>query len=97
MIVKLSKPIMHGETAITELNLREPTVEDVAELGYPFVLITNDNETAVQLQPKVILKYAAKLSGVPPSIIKNITLTDLSNLQGEIMGFFGQEAEAPPK
>ena len=54
MIVKLSKPLATGET---ELELREPTVDDVGDLGYPFVMDINDGGgTSLRLQPKVILK-----------------------------------------
>ena len=92
MIVKLSKPIKHGETEITELDLREPTVEDVGDIGYPFLVIAQDNGTAIQLQPKAILKYASRLAGIPPSCFKTLALSDLSELQAVIMGFFGDAA-----
>jgi len=91
-IVKLSKPITVGDTQLTELDLKMPTVDDVAEIGYPFLMIQNDNGTAIQLQPKVVLKYASKLGGVPPSSLKSISMTDLTNLQTAVMGFFGDEA-----
>ena len=92
MIVKLSKPLATGET---ELDLREPTVDDVADLGYPFVMDINDGGTSLRLQPKVVLKYASRLAAVPPSSLKTITLGDLSALQEAIMGFFGDEAATP--
>ncbi|MCX7084305.1 MAG: phage tail assembly protein [Methylococcales bacterium] len=94
-LVKLSKPIILGDSELTELTLREPTVDDVAEIGYPFLVITTDTGTAIQLQPKVVLKYAAKLAAVPPSSLKTLTLSDLSKLQEVVMGFFGDEAAAP--
>lgn len=94
-IIKLSKAITVGDTELKELVLREPTVDDVAEIGYPFLMITTDNGTAIQLQPKVVLKYAAKLAAVPPSSLKTLALSDLSSLQEAIMGFFGDEAVTP--
>ncbi|MFA6076353.1 MAG: phage tail assembly protein [Negativicutes bacterium] len=92
MIVKLSKPLNSGET---ELDLREPTVDDVGDIGYPFLMITTDNGTAIQLQPKVVLKYASRLGNVPPSSLKTLSLGDLSKLQEVVMGFFGDEAGTP--
>ena len=93
MIVKLSKPLATGET---ELELREPTVDDVGDLGYPFVMDINDGGgTSLRLQPKVILKYASRLAAVPPSRLKTITLGDLSTIQEAVMGFFGDGAETP--
>jgi hypothetical protein len=92
MIVKLSKPLASGET---ELDLREPTVDDVGDIGYPFLMITTDNGTAIQLQPKVVLKYASRLGNVAPSSLKTLSLGDLSKLQEVVMGFFGEGEEAP--
>lgn len=95
MIIKLSKPITVGDVEQSQLDLREPTIDDVVECGYPFLLITTDNGTAIQLQPKVVMKYASKLGAVPPSSLKSLSLADLSTLQEAVMGFFGGEAEAP--
>ena len=95
MIIKLSKPITIGDVEQLNLDLRLPTVEDVSDIGYPFLVVTTDNGTAIQLQPKVVLKYAATLGGVPPSSLKGLSLGDLSKLQTAVMGFFGDEAETP--
>jgi hypothetical protein len=96
MIVKLSKPITVAGEPVTELDLREPTVEDVTDIGYPFSMIPTDNGTEIKLDVKAVLKYASRLAGVPPSSLKTISLGDLSNLQTMVMGFFGDEAETPP-
>lgn len=93
--IKLYKPVTHGEETITELDLREPTVQDVSDIGYPFVLLTGDGDTAIELKPKVVMRYAARLSGLPPSSLSDITLGDLSRLQEVVMGFFGNEVAAP--
>ena len=88
-IIKLSKPITVGDAEICELELREPTVDDVAELGYPYLVLQNDGNSAIELRPKVALKYASRLAAVPPSALKTITLGDLQEIQGAILGFFG--------
>ena len=92
MIVKLSKPITVGGELLTEITLRDPTVDDVANIGYPFLLDISDGGTSIRLQPKVILKYASALAGVPPSSLKAISLGDLSSLQEAVMNFFGDAA-----
>jgi hypothetical protein len=96
MIVKLSKPITVAGEPVSELELREPTVEDVTDIGYPFLMIVGDGGTAIQLQPKTVLKYASRLAGVPPSSLKTLSLGDLGNLQTVVMGFFGEEAATSP-
>ena len=43
MIIKLSKPITIGDVEQLNLELRLPTVEDVADIGYPFLVVTTKN------------------------------------------------------
>lgn len=93
--VQLSKPISVGEDTIDFLELREPTVEDVGDIGYPFLMHMSDNSTALELRPKIVLKYISRLSSYPPSTIKKISMSDLSELNGVVMGFFGGEEETP--
>lgn len=93
--VQLSKPINVAGEQVGFLELRDPTVDDVAEIGYPFLVMSGDNGTGIELRPKAILKYASRLGGVPPSSLKTLSLGDLSKLQEQIMGFFGGEEEKP--
>ena len=95
MKVTLSTPIQaHGEE-VTELDLREPTGEDVIALGYPYLIIIGDDDgQAMEIRPKIIARYVAKLAGIPPSAINKVTPADFSRLTGAVMGFFGVEAEA---
>jgi len=94
--IKLSRPITEGEDTITELELREPGVADVGDLGYPFLIHTTDGDGKIELRPKIIIKYASRLGSVPPSTITRLSLGDFSAVQEAIMGFFGQTAATPP-
>lgn len=91
--VVLAKPITVGDIETAILDLREPTVDDVADLGYPFLVMQTDNGTAVQIQARVVLKYVSRLAAVPPSSLKGLALSDLSELNTVVMGFFGDAAE----
>jgi hypothetical protein len=91
--VPLSKPITVGDDQIKELELREPTIDDVVELGYPYLMVVGDGDTKMELRPSVVVKYASKLAAVPPSGIKKLSLADLSKLNAAVMGFFGDGAE----
>lgn len=95
MKIALSKPIaVHGEE-VTELELREPTGEDVMALGYPYLIIIGDgDEQAMELRPKVIARYVSRLAGIPPSSLNKVSPADFSGMTGAVMGFFGVEAEA---
>jgi len=93
--VKLSKPLEHGDDDITELTLRPPTVDDLADIGYPFTVSTGDGDTGIEMKPKAILKYASRLAGVPPSVLKGMALSDFMKVQTEVMFFFGDLGETP--
>lgn len=95
MKIALTKPITaHGEE-ITELELREPTGEDVMSLGYPYLIIIGDGDTqAIELRPKVVGRYVSKLAGIPPSSLNTVSPADFNVLTGVVMGFFGVEATA---
>lgn len=89
--IQLRKPITaHGET-IAELNLREPTVKDVAELGIPFRIVSGASGTGIDLLPKTLLAYGARLAAVPPSSLEALSLPEFFELQIAVMGFFGEE------
>ncbi|GJH05036.1 phage tail assembly protein [Paraburkholderia terrae] len=93
MKVTLSKAISaHGED-MTELDMREPTAEDVMELGFPYLVVQSDDGQGVELRPKVAGRYISRLAKIPMSSVKQMAVGDLSKLQGLIMGFFGQGEE----
>ena len=94
MKYKLNKAITAHDAEINELNLREPTGKDVQELGFPYLLIMQDDQEAVQIQAKVIGKYIVRLAGIPPSAVDTISPSDFNGLVGVMMGFFGVQAAA---
>jgi hypothetical protein len=96
LIVKLTKPITaHGET-VDEITLREPTVEEVMEEGYPFLLVqARSGDHGVEIRLKVIARYVMRLAGIPMSSVKQLSLSDLKRCQTEVMSFFGEEDEVP--
>ena len=95
-VIKLSRPLEHGDDEIFELALRQPTVEDITEIGYPFTVSSDDGDSRIELKPKAILKYASRLAAVPPSVLKTMAVSDFMAVQTEIMGFFGGLEETPP-
>jgi len=92
--ITLSKPIMAHDKEITEIELREPTGEDVIALGYPYLIIIGDSdEQAMELRPKVIARYVSRLGGIPPSSLNKVSPADFSGMTGVVMSFFGVEPE----
>lgn len=95
-IVKLSKPITAHGDEVSELTLREPTIADVSEIGYPYLVHTSEEADAViEMRPRVIVKYVSRLAGIPMSSAQQVSLADLSKLQAVVMGFFGEGIAAP--
>lgn len=93
MTYKLSKPVMHGDNEIAELELREMTGKDIIELGFPYLIIA-EGGGELKIQVSVIMKYVSRLAAVPPSVIEKLSPSDITGLTGVVMLFFGQSAEA---
>ena len=96
-IIKLSKPIKaHGED-VHSLTLREPTTEDIIDIGLPTLIIVGDGETAgVEIRQKVVAKYISTLAAIPMSSVRSLAPKDFSACTQEVMGFFGQGDEETP-
>ncbi|MDP3088869.1 MAG: phage tail assembly protein [Methylotenera sp.] len=92
MKITLTKSITaHGEP-ITEIELREPTGREVQDIGFPYLVLMNDDTEAIQIQAKAVGKYVSKLAGIPPSSVDQMSAADLSACTGVVMSFFGVQA-----
>lgn len=90
--IKLSKPIIHGEETINELSFRTPKSTEVIEFGYPIIAHVNEEGASMEFKMKIIMKYASRLSGYPPSSFDDIELSDLMAIANEIANFFNEAA-----
>lgn len=89
--VKLKTPITAHDAEISELTLREPTTEDIIDMGLPtLIVITDDDKPAVEIRQKVIAKYISKLGAIPMSSVKKLSPGDFSSCSNAVMSFFGQ-------
>lgn len=85
MKIALTKPItVHGDE-VTELELREPSAGDVMECGYPLTI--GDGEATPNAE--TVGKLIARLAGIPPSSVKQMSLPDFNTAMGAVLGFFG--------
>lgn len=90
--LKLSKPLSAHGVEITEITLREPTTTDVMEIGFPYlVVVGSDDSEAVEIRPKIIVRYVSKLGAVPMSTAQSMSISDLTQAQALVLGFFGQD------
>ncbi len=90
--VPLSKPIKaHGDDVV-ELTFREPTTEDVIELGLPTLIIpgADGQSTGVEIRQPVVARYVSRLAAIPMGSVKALSLKDFSLCTAAVMGFFGE-------
>lgn len=90
--VPLSKAIKaHGED-VEELTFREPTTEDVIELGLPTLIIpgADGQSTGVEIRQPVVARYVSRLAAIPMGSVKALSLKDFSLCTAAVMGFFGE-------
>lgn len=88
--VTLNKPIKAHDAELEALEFREPTPEDVMQLGTPQLLVPGaDGESVgIEIRAKVIGQYIVRLAKIPPSSMKEMSLSDFMRCQGVVMGFF---------
>jgi len=83
--IKLSAPIMAHNENIHVLEMREPTFDEVENLGFPFTI---NSEGGFKIDSGAAFKYIPLLAGIPRSSAQKIPLRDLFKISMSIMGFF---------
>lgn len=88
--VKLSKPITAHGDQVSELTLRQPTVEDLMELGSPTLLVpsADGSGVGVDVRPAVVARYVSRLAAIPMGSVKALSMADFQQCTGVVMGFF---------
>lgn len=90
----LSRAIKAHGQEVTELELREPTGDDVIEIGFPYyILMPEGQSSGIEIKPRAVYSYISRLAGIPQSSAKQIALSDFAQLQGVVVGFFGESVE----
>lgn len=84
--VELTKPITAYGEPRDNITLREPTVRDIRDCGYPFRI----DDTGENFEPiaSAIARYISKLAGIPMGSVDQMTPQDFNRAMGEIIGFF---------
>jgi hypothetical protein len=83
--IPLIKPITAHGAEVSELTLREPTGDDVERCGYPLAI----DGSSVIPQAASVSKLIARLAGIPPSSVKQLSMPDYNAAMGVVLGFFG--------
>lgn len=86
--VPLTRPIQAHGDEVGEITFREPTPKDLMESGSPVLLIpTAEGDMGIEVRPKVIAAYIARLGGVPPSSVQSMCVADFMACQGALLPF----------
>ncbi|HLO63156.1 MAG TPA: phage tail assembly protein [Azonexus sp.] len=101
--IPLSKPLKaHGEE-ISQIVLREPTSEDIIELGEPRLYIPSQDgvNTGIEIRMPVVARYIMRLGSIPMNSVKALPRADLSRCTAAVMHFFGDgdgetKSDSPP-
>lgn len=90
--MKLATPITaHGET-LSEITLKRPTAAQAREIGVLPYRVAEDGVPQPLIAPAC--RYIAVCSGIPPSSVDQLDITDLNALAWEVVGFFVNGASA---
>ena len=100
--VPLTKPVTAHGSEVSELVLREPTADDVMQIGSPTLLVpgADGDSVSIEIRAKVIGQYVMRLGSIPLSSVKGLSVADFQRCQGAVMGFFsdggGETAATSP-
>lgn len=97
--IQLNTPIQaHGEE-VSKLTLREPTTEDIIDLGMPMLIVigADGKSTGIEMRQPVIAAYISRLAAVPMSSVKSLKPRDFSAVSAGVVGFFGDEEAGKTK
>lgn len=89
IVITLKSPVEHGKETIADLAFRDPTGEDITACGYPLMI----GDGRAHPQAGIVSTYVSRLAGVPPSVVKKLSVADWQAAMQVVLGFFGTDAE----
>ena len=84
-VITLSQPIMHGQTEITELELRPIIGKDM--IGLRFEISQRDNGVGLIIDADAAFKLAYKLTGIPACVLAQMAAPYAAALTLELQSF----------
>jgi hypothetical protein len=92
--IKLRKPVMANGEMVKQLVFREPTGNDMTQIGERWPVHIEWQTGDVTPNPLVMANVMSTLAGVPPSTIKALGGKDFSTCAHSLMSFFVPDAQA---
>ena len=83
--IKLTHPVMQGDTEITELTMNRPSFGLIRKLDLPFEFGANDS-----IKPKmdIVGKYIESCAALPPSVVNSLSFIDVMECFKVLQDFF---------
>jgi hypothetical protein len=97
MKLTLSKPIKVQGKEVSELELREPTGDDLITCGVPMKTEITAAKTQLQhVDTAAVAAYISALGNIPPSSVKQMAPRDILKAVEFITSFLGDETPEKP-
>jgi Phage tail assembly chaperone proteins, E, or 41 or 14 len=94
IVVELKKPVMANGEMTNKLTFREPTGNDMLQLGERWPVNIDWQTGEVSPNPAVMANVISLLGAVPPSTVKALGGKDFATCSHRLMGFFVPDAQA---
>ena len=94
IVVDLKKSVMANGEMVKQLTFREPTGNDMLQLGEKWPINIDWQTGDVSPNPTVMGLVISTLGAVPPSTVKALTAKDFSTCAHRLMGFFVPDGKA---
>lgn len=86
MIIKLEKSLKHGDKTICELEVSEPFMKTIRELGSPVKINPRTGDSDFNYE--ACCRYLERLNALPPSVINQLTYKDFMRCVNQLLVFF---------
>lgn len=86
MIIKLEHSLKHGNKTIEELEVTQPFMKIIRQLGSPVRI--NQRTGEMDFNYEVCCRYLEILNALPPSVINQLTYQDFMRCINPLMDFF---------
>ncbi len=86
MIIKLENSIQHGNKTIEELEVTQPFMKVIRQLGSP--IRVNQKTGEMDFNYDVCCRYLEILNALPPSVINQLTYKDFMKCVRPLLDFF---------
>lgn len=83
--IKLTHPVMQGDTELTELTMNRPSFGLIRKLDLPFEFGANES---IKPKMEIVGKYIESCCALPPSVVNSLSFVDVMECFKALQDFF---------